>query len=104
MEELILELRGGGVVEVFVVIIAFVAFMKLYGADAFLQIQNPMPQNQRGSSWWNNPFRYKNVDPYPYRSSSMGLTKSERRQLPDPMGRDRAINIDGYPKLELRYN
>jgi hypothetical protein len=124
MEELILELRGGGVVEVFVVIIAFVAFMKFYGADAFLQIQNPMPQNQRGASWGNNPFRYKNVDPYPYRSSSMGpttsyaihkpssmpqteysgLTKSERRQLPDPMGRDRAINIDGYPKLELRYN
>ena len=43
MEELILDLRGGGVVEVFVVIIAFVAFMKFYGAEAFLQIQNPMP-------------------------------------------------------------
>jgi len=124
MEELILELRGGGVIEVFVAIIVFVAFLKFNGADAFLQIQNPMPENQRGASWWNNPFPYKNVDPYPYRSSSMGpttayamhkpssmpqteysgLTKSERRQLPDPMGRDRAINIDGYPKLELQYN
>lgn len=97
---------------------------RYFGVDAFLQIQNPMPQNQRGSSWGNNPFGYKNVNPYPYSSSSMGpttayamhkpssmpqteysgLTKSERRQLPDPMGRDRAINIDGYPKLELRYN
>jgi hypothetical protein len=126
MEELILELRGGGVVEFFIVILTFVTFMKFYGADAFLQIQNPMPlpQNQPGFSWENNPFRFKNVDPYPYRSSSMGpttayamhkpssmpqteysgLTKSERRQLPDPMGRDRAINIEGYPKLELRYN
>jgi len=120
VEQAMLELRGGGLVEFFVVILAFVALMKIHGGDAFLQ--NPLPPNQRGSSWFNH---LKNVQPYPspYGSGSMpstayemqkpssmpqteysGMTKSERRQLPDPMGRDRAINIDGYPKLELRYN
>ena len=33
-----------------------------------------------------------------------GMTKSERRQLLDPIGRDRSINVDGYPRLDLRFN
>jgi len=33
-----------------------------------------------------------------------GMTKSERRKLPDPSGRDRFINVDGYPRLDLRFN
>lgn len=33
-----------------------------------------------------------------------GMTKSERRQLPDPIGRDRSINVDVYPRLDLRFN
>lgn len=33
-----------------------------------------------------------------------GMTKSERRQLPDPIGRDRSINVDDYPRLDLRFN
>jgi hypothetical protein len=33
-----------------------------------------------------------------------GMTKSEKRQLPDPIGRDRSINVDGYPRLDLRFN
>lgn len=33
-----------------------------------------------------------------------GLTEFERRQLADPLGRDRSINIDGYPRLDLRFN
>ena len=32
------------------------------------------------------------------------LTKSERRQLADPLGRDGSIEIDGYPRLDLRFN
>ena len=32
------------------------------------------------------------------------LTKSERRQLPDPLGRDRFIEVDGSPRLDLRFN
>ena len=33
-----------------------------------------------------------------------GMTKSEKRKLPDPLGRDRSINVDGYPELNLRFN
>lgn len=33
-----------------------------------------------------------------------GLTKSERRQLPDPIGRDKYISVDGHPRLDLRFN
>jgi hypothetical protein len=32
------------------------------------------------------------------------LTKLERRQLADPLGRDGLIEVDGYPRLDLRYN
>jgi hypothetical protein len=33
-----------------------------------------------------------------------GMTKSEKRQLPDSRGRDRSINVDGYPQLDVRFN
>jgi hypothetical protein len=33
-----------------------------------------------------------------------GMTKSERRQLSDPRGRDKFINVDGSPRLDLRFN
>ena len=33
-----------------------------------------------------------------------GMTKSEKRQLPDPIVRDRSINVDGYQRLDLRFN
>jgi hypothetical protein len=39
--------------------------------------------------------------PQQYYSS---LTKSERRQLADPLGRDGSIEVDSYPRLDLRYN
>lgn len=32
------------------------------------------------------------------------LTKSEKRQLADPKGQDYFIQIEGYPRLELRFN
>ena len=33
-----------------------------------------------------------------------GMTKSEKRKLPDPLGRDRSIHVDGYPELTPRFN
>lgn len=33
-----------------------------------------------------------------------GMIKSKRRQLPDPIGRDRSVNVDGSPQLGLRFN
>ena len=32
------------------------------------------------------------------------LTKSEKRQLPDPRGRDGVIQVEGHSQLDLRYN
>lgn len=32
------------------------------------------------------------------------LTQLERRQLADPLGRDGSIEMDGYPRLDLRFN
>ena len=37
-------------------------------------------------------------------SEYSGLTKSEKRRLADPKGRDASIQKNGYPKLEIRYN
>jgi hypothetical protein len=33
-----------------------------------------------------------------------GMTKPERRQLPDPKGQDGFIQIEGYPWLNIRFN
>ena len=33
-----------------------------------------------------------------------GLTKSERCQLADPRGQDGSIEVDGYPRLDIRFN
>ena len=33
-----------------------------------------------------------------------GMTTSERRKLPDPIGPDRSINVNDYPRLDLRFN
>jgi hypothetical protein len=38
------------------------------------------------------------------RQEYSSMTKSKRRQLPDPRGRDRFINVDGSPRLDLRFN
>lgn len=33
-----------------------------------------------------------------------GMAGWERRQLPDPLGRDGFIKVEGYPRLDLRFN
>ena len=120
MEEAILQLRGGDELSDVVAIIAFVIFMNwydsLFGTQAFQA--NPLP-HQDLFGWLSGKYDSKNVGPsgsgpttylemekpvsMPQQEYS-GMTNLQRRQLPDPIGRDRSINIDGFPRLDLRFN
>ena len=120
MEEAILQLRGGDGLTDVAAIIAFVIFMNwydsLFGTQAFQA--NPLSY-QDLFGWLSGKYNSKNVGPSGSRPTTYlemekpasmpqqeysGMTKSERRQLPDPIGRDRSINVDGYPRLDLRFN
>ena len=120
IEEAILQLRGGDGLTDVAAIIAFVIFMNwydsLFGTQAFQA--NPLP-HQDLFGCLSGKYDSKNVGPsgsgpttylemekpasMPQQEYS-DMTKSERRQLPDPIGRDRSINVDGYPRLDLRFN
>jgi len=69
--------------------------------------------------WLSGKYDSRNAGPSPSRPTTYlkmenpafmpqqeysALTKSERRQLPDPRGRDRFIDVDGYPRLDMRFN
>ena len=56
-----------------------------------------------GPSWPPTELQMEKPSLMPQQQYS-GLTKSERRQLADPKGRDGSISVDGYPRLDLRYN
>ena len=120
MEETVLRLRGGDGLTDLVAVIAFVIFMNwydsLFGVKAFQA--NPLP-HQGPYGWLTGKYNSENVAPSSSRPTTYlemekpasmpqqkysGMTKSERRQLPDPIGRDRSINVDGYPRLDLRFN
>ena len=120
MEEAVLQLRGGEGLTDVVAVIAFVIFINwydsLFGVEAFQA--NPLP-HQDPFGWLSGKYDSKNVGPSGSRPTTYlemekpasmpqqeysGMTKSERRQLPDPIGRDRSINVDGYPRLDLRFN
>ena len=120
MEKAVLRLRSGDGLTDVVAVIAFVIFMNwydsLFGVEAFQA--NPLP-HQDPFGWLSGKYNSKNVGPSGSRPptylemekpASMpsqeysGMTKSERRQLPDPIGRDRSINVDGYSRLDLRFN
>jgi len=120
IEEAILQLRGGDGLTDVVAIIAFVIFMNwydpLFATQAFQA--NPLP-HQDLFGWLSGKYYSKNVGPSGSRPTTYlemekpasmpqheysGMTKSERRQLPDPIGRDRSINVDGDPRLDLRFN
>jgi hypothetical protein len=120
MEEAVLRLRGGDGLTDLVAVIAFVIFMNwydsLFGVKAFQA--NPLP-HQDPYGWLTGKYNSENVAPSSSRPTTYlemekpasmpqqkysGMTKSERRQLPDPIGRDRSINVDGYPRLDLRFN
>ena len=78
----------------------------------------PLP-HQDPFGWWSGKYDSKNVGSSPSRPTTClemekpvsmpqqeysSMTKSKRRQLPDPRGRDRFINVDGSPRLDLRFN
>ena len=120
MKEAVLELRGGdGLIDV-VVVLAFIIFVNLYdsffGAEAFQLIPLPHP-NPFG--WLNGKYDSRNVGSSGSKPMTLlkmekptsmpqqeysGISKSEKRQLADPLGRDRSINIDGFPQLDVRFN
>ena len=120
MEEAILQIRGGDGLTDVVTILAFVIFLNwydsLFGAQAFQA--NPLP-HQDLFGWLSGKYNFENVAPSSSRPTTYlkmekpasmpqqeysGMTKSERRQLPDPIGRDRSINVNGYQRLDLRFN
>lgn len=120
MEEALLELRGGEGLTDVAAVLAFVIFVNWY--DAFFGVKafqsNPLP-HQDPFGWLSGKYDSRNVGPYGSKPTTYlemekpasmpqqeysGMTKSERRQLPDPRGRDRSINVDGYPRLDVRFN
>lgn len=120
MEEALLELRGGSGLTDVAAVLAFVIFVNWY--DAFFGVKafqsNPLP-HQDPFGWLSGKYDSRNVGPSGSKPTTYlemekpasmpqqeysGMTKSERRQLPDPRGRDRSINVDGYPPLDVRFN
>ena len=119
MDQAVLEIRGGGF-EDLAAILTFVIFVNWY--DSFFGVKafqaNPLP-HQDPFGWLSGKYDYRNVGPSPSRPPTSlemekpaampqqqysGMTKSERRQLPDPRGRDGVIKVEGYPQLDLRFN
>ena len=120
IEEAILQLRGSDGLTYVITILAFVIFLNwydlLFGAQAFQA--NPLP-HQDLFGWLSGKYNSENVAPSSSRPTTYlkmekpasmpqqeysGMTKSERRQLLDPIGRDRCINVNGYQRLDLRFN
>ena len=115
LDEAVLELRGGGFYD-WAALVLIIYMLNSQQANGFKGV--PLP-NQDPAGWLNNKYNSRNVGHYgsrPITSLEMkkpasmsqqeysGMTKSERRKLPDPLGRDRCINVDGQPKLNLRFN
>jgi hypothetical protein len=119
MEEAVLQLRGGELSDI-VGVIAFVIFINwydsLFGVEAFQA--NPLP-HQDPFGWLSGKYDSKNVGPSGSRSTTFlemekpasmphiqysALTKSEKRQLTDPKGRDGFLQIGDYPRLNVRFN
>ena len=117
LDKTVLELRGGGFSE-WAAVILIIYMLNLKQAGGFKGV--PLP-NQDPEGWLNNKYNSRNVRhghscSRPTTSLEMkkpasmsqqeysGMTKSEKRKLPDPLGRDRSINVHGYPELNLRFN
>ena len=114
-----LQLRGGDGITDLAVFLAFVIFVNWYDSlftKGFQQV--PLP-HMDPMGWATGKYNSRNVGPSDSRPitgltmekpTSMpqqeysDMTKSERRKLLDPKGRDTSINVDGYPRLDLRFN
>jgi hypothetical protein len=115
LDKAILKLRAGGFFDW--ATLAFIIYMfSLEQGNSFQNV--PLP-HQDPFGWWSGKYDSKNVGTSPSRPTTClemekpasmtqqeysSMTKSKRRQLPDPRGRDRFINVDGSPRLDLRFN
>lgn len=123
IEDAILSLRGGDGLTEIGAIVAFVIFVNWL--DSFLKVESfltaPLPHLDP-IGWMQGKYN-NNIKPpsnrpsggYPthenmQKPSEMpqpeysSLSKSEKRKLADPLGRDGVIDIAGYPRLDIRYN
>ena len=124
MDEALLQLRcGGGSTDV-VAVLAFVIFVNWYDSlftEGFQQV--PLP-HMDPFGWISGKYDKKVLPPtgseptvvlpttglQMEKPASMpqpeynALTKSEKRMLADPKGRDSVIQKNGYPRLDLRFN
>ena len=117
-EEAVLQLRGGAGWGDLIVIGVFVALINIFSPEAFFQPKLPPHMNPVGwatnmyqpTKGQNSQFQPRSTNLEMEKPASMpqqeysGLTKAERRKLVDPKGRDGCIDIEQYPRLELRYN
>jgi hypothetical protein len=120
MEEAILQIRGGDGLTDVVAVIAFVIFINwydsLFGVEAF---QANLLPHQDPFGWLSGKYDSRNAGPSPSKPSTSlkmekpvaipqsqysALTKSEKRQLANPKGRDGFIQIEVYPQLDIRFN
>ena len=115
IDKTILELRAGGFYDW--AMLAFIIYMfSLQQGNSFQNV--PLP-HQDPFGWLSGKYDSKNVGPSGSRPTTClemekpasmpqvqysGLTKSEKRQLTDPKGRDGFIQIEGYPRLNIRFN
>ena len=120
IEEAIVELRGGDIFLYLALVIGFIFLFRLNDCSFGVEGFEPIPLPHKDPFGWssgkyyrrgNNPYGSKQITGLKMeKPTSMpqqdysSLTKSERRKLPDPLGRDRSINVDGYTKLEIRFN
>lgn len=115
-EQVLKKLRGGTLspyLAVFAIGIVVSLMFQISDVEAFSSVLQQLGQ-------WNAPqphYGYGPPSPSGICSSSStqiaaiptqaqqfnDLTKWERRNLPDPQGRDRSINVDGSPRLDLRF-
>jgi hypothetical protein len=125
LKEAVLQLRGGDGLTDTIFILAFVIFVNWY--DAFISNGKakalsvvPFP-HQDVSGWLSGKYSSKNSGSYsanskPTSSLEMekptqmlqveysSMTKSKKRQLADPKGRDAVIEIENRSKRTIRYN
>ena len=120
VEEAVLGLRSWAGLTDLAGIIAFVIFINWY--DSLFSIEafqsSPLP-NQDPFGWLSGKYNSKNSGPSGSKSTTFlelekpismpqvqysGLTKSEKRQLTDPQGRDGFIQVGNYPRLDIRFN
>ena len=108
-----MKLRAGGFYDW--ATLAFIIYMfSVQQSNSFQNV--PLP-HQDSLGWLNGKYDSRNVEPSGSRSTTYldmkkpasmthqeycAMTKSEKRRLPDP--RDKSINVEGYPRLDLRFN